>query len=344
MSTRSVTQPKLLLSTSPYLKQREDTAWIMWQVNFSLIPVVLAAAYFFGLGALLVIASATAGAVLPEWIFSRSRPKNTVSDGSAVITGVLLGLTLPPGLPIWMAFTGGVVAIVLGKLLFGGIGRSIFNPALVGRSFLQAAFPAAMTSWLVPGTHLDFFSLQASTFAWPFTKPVVDTISAATPLARMKFESQLTALPDLLIGNTTGSLGETSDIILVFVGIYLAVRKVINWRIPVSIFATVGILAGFLHWLDPIAYPSPLFHLFAGGLMLGAVYMATDPVTSPITQRGVWIYGMGIGILVIVIRQFGGLPEGVMHAILLMNAVTPLINRATQPRTFGTPKAALWKG
>jgi electron transport complex protein RnfD len=344
MSTRNNKSPKLLLTTSPFLKQKEDTAWIMWQVNLSLIPVILAAAYFFGLGALLVIAAATAGAVLPEWLLSRSQPKNTVWDGSAVITGLLLGLTLPPGLPLWMAFVGGVIAIVLGKLLFGGIGRSVFNPALVGRSFLQAAFPAAMTTWLKPGTVNDFFAIQSSTFALPFTKPVVDTISAATPLARLKFEMELTALPDLLIGNTTGSLGETSDIILILAGIYLAIRRVINWRIPVGIFATVGLLAGVLHWIDPSVYPTPLFHLFAGGMMLGAIFMATDPVTSPLTQRGVWVYGIGIGILVFVIRQYGGLPEGVMHAILLMNAFTPLINRATQPRTFGTAKADLWKG
>lgn len=341
MSTRSPQQPQLLLTTSPFLKHPQDTKWIMWQVNFSLVPVVLAAVYFFGLGALLILGAATAGAVLPEWLLSRSQGKNTVRDGSAVITGLLLGLTLPPTLPLWIAFVGGAIAILLGKLLFGGLGRTIFNPALVGRAFLQAAFPAAMTTWMIQGS--GFFTMHAAAFTLPFLRPDVDAISAATPLAQMKFDGQMTELPALLLGSTAGSLGETSGLLIVLAGVYLAVRRVINWRIPVSIFATVFALAAVLHWVDPAAYPPPLFHLFAGGLMLGAVFMATDPVTSPLTQRGAWLFGIGIGVLVVVIRQFGGLPEGVMYSILLMNAAVPLINRATQPRTFGTPKPDRWK-
>lgn len=334
----SAQTPNLLLTTSPFLKQQEDTSWIMWQVNYSMIPVVLAAVYFFGVHALLVIAACVAGALLPEWLIQRSTGKALLKDGSAVITGVLLALTLPPSIPLWMAFIGGSIGIALGKLLFGGIGYSLFNPALVGRAFLQAAFPVAMTTWIPHGTLANFFSVSGSTLALPFLKPSVDAVTEATPLAQMKFESIAAGLPDLLLGSTSGSLGETGAIIILLCGIYLASRQVLNWRIPASIFLTVFVFAGILHWADPAAYPTPLFHLFSGGLILGAVYMATDPVTSPNSQRGCWIFGFGIGVLVIVIRTFGGLPEGVMFAILLMNAATPLINRVTQPRIYGARK------
>ncbi|MFQ5568435.1 MAG: RnfABCDGE type electron transport complex subunit D [Rhodothermales bacterium] len=332
--------PQLLLSTSPFLKQREDTAWLMWQVNYSLLPVVLAAVYFFGLSALLVTAACTAGALLPEWLLYRRTPTKTnpLKDGSALITGVLLALTLPPTTPLWMAFTGGVAAIVLGKSIFGGIGYSIFNPALVGRAFLQAAFPLAMTTWAPQGTLRNVVTTHSSNFALPFMKAPVDAVTAATPLARMKFDAEPTALADLLLGTTAGSLGETCALLILLCGVYLGLRKVLNWRIPVSIFATVLLFGALLHWLDASAYPTPTFHLFSGGMVLGAVFMATDPVTSPLTQRGCWLFGLGIGILVIVIRTFGGLPEGMMYAILLMNAATPLINRVTQPRIYGTSK------
>ena len=334
----SVQTPKLLLTTSPFLKQQEDTAWIMWQVNYALIPVVLAAVFYFGLHALLVTAACVAGAILPEWLIQRTTGKKLLKDGTAVITGVLLALTLPPSIPLWMAFTGGFTAITLGKMLFGGIGYSLFNPALVGRAFLQAAFPVAMTTWVPNGTLREFFSVSGSTFAWPFMKPSVVVITEATPLAQMKFEAQATGTMDLLLGSTSGSLGETGALIILLCGVYLASRQVLNWRIPVSIFLTVFAFGGILHLADPSAYASPLFHLFSGGLILGAVFMATDPVTSPNSQRGCWIFGFGIGVLVIVIRVFGGLPEGVMFAILLMNAASPLINRVTQPRIFGTRK------
>lgn len=331
--------PTLLLTTSPFLKDRVDTAWIMWQVNVSLVPVVLVAFYFFGVSALLVIAAAAAGAVLPEWALGRARGRTTIRDGSAVITGVLLGLTLPPGLPLWMAFVGGAVAIGIGKLAFGGIGQSIFNPALVGRAFLLAAFPVAMTTWTLPAGTSGWFDLAPGTLAWPFLRPSVDAVSAATPLAQMKFEAHVTGWRELLVGSTAGSLGETSAVVILLSGVYLAARRVLNWRIPVSILATVLVVSAALHVADPAAYASPSFHLFAGGLVLGAVFMATDPVTSPITQRGCWLFGTGIGVLVVVIRTYGGLPEGVMYAILLMNAVTPLINRVTQPRVFGVQRA-----
>jgi electron transport complex protein RnfD len=331
----------LVLTTSPFLRSAHDTRWIMWQVNLALLPIVLAAVYFFGMSALLIVACATAGAVLPEWLLNRARGVTTVTDGSAVITGVLVGLTLPPSLPLWMAFAGGSLSIVLGKLLFGGLGQSVFNPALVGRAFLQAAFPEAMTTWSTPSQ--GFFAVQSRLFAPPFLRADADTITSATPLAQMKFEGQFASLPDLLFGTTSGSIGETAGLLILIAGAYLALRRVLNWRIPLGIFITVYAFGAVLQAVDPVSYPSGLFHLFAGGLMLGAVFMATDPVTSPNSHLGCWVFAVGIGILVVVIRMFGGLPEGVMYAILLMNAVTPLINRATQPRTFGSARRDRWK-
>lgn len=329
-------EPKLLLTTSPFLKQEEDTAFIMWQVNLALVPVVAASVYFFGIGALLITTAATAGAVLPEWLANRER--KSIRDGSAVITGVLLAMTLPPEVPLWMAFVGGAVAILLGKLVFGGIGYSILNPALVGRAFLQAAFPETMTGWSAQVTQrLD---LPSSLFAVPFLRAEFDAISAATPLASMKFDGESTPFEELLFGTTAGSLGETSALVILVCGLYLVFRRIMNWRIPVSIFVSVAALSVLLNLALPGETAGPLFHLTSGGLMLGAVFMATDPVTSPITQKGCWVFGAGIGILVVIIREFGGLPEGVMYAILLMNAVTPLINRVTQARVYGTGRRA----
>ena len=330
-------ETKLLLTSSPFLKQEEDTPFIMRQVIIALLPVSLASIYYFGISALLVIAVCVAGAMGTEWVFTRSKHshKSTLHDGSAALTGLLLALVLPPGVPLWMAFLGAVVSIAVGKILFGGMGSNIFNPALVGRAFLQAAFPVAMTTWSTQTTLSAFGKLNANTFTFPFLKSP-SAITTATPLAEMKFEGKIANLIDLLMGTTAGSLGETSALLILIGGIYMAARKIINWRIPVSIFLTVYVLAGLLHWLDAAKFAPPMFHLFAGGLMLGAVFMATDPVTSPITQKGCWIFGAGIGILVLLIRNFGGLPEGVMYAILLMNSVTPLINRVTQARVYGT--------
>jgi Na+-translocating ferredoxin:NAD+ oxidoreductase subunit D len=334
-------QPSLLLTTSPFLKQRQDTMWIMWQVNLALVPVVLMAAYFYGIGVFLVIVAASAGALLPEYLVNKGR-RNTIRDGSAIITGTLLALTLPPSIPLWMAFVGGASAIILGKLIFGGIGYNIFNPALVGRAFLQAAFPSAMTTWSLPGDASTFFRLHGDAFAPPLMQPRVDAVSEASPLASMKFDGITTDTADLLFGSTAGSIGETSAIVILLAGAYLVARGVMNWRIPVSVFATVYVLAAVLKLVDP-SQPEPIFHLLSGGLVLGAIFMATDPVTSPITQRGVVVFGIGIGVLVIVIRVWGGLPEGVMFAILLMNAAVPIINRFTSARVFGRKRADRWK-
>jgi Na+-translocating ferredoxin:NAD+ oxidoreductase subunit D len=323
---------RLEIAASPHVKGPDSTMRIMWSVVATLMPLVFASFVFFGLSALLVIFAATAGAVLTERFFG---PGGAVRDGSAAITGILLGLTLPAGMPLWMPFLGGVFAIGFGKIIFGGLGQNVFNPALLGRAFLQAAFPAAITTWPVIGGRWD--TLKGDNFAFPLLSGnAPDVITGATPLGLMKFEYASTELWPLFLGNTAGSLGETSALLILVGGGYLAWKRYLNWRIPVSIFATVTAFTAIIFAIDPARYPSPGFMLFSGGLMLGAVYMATDMVTSPITKLGAWIFGFGIGVLVVLIRVWGGLPEGVMYAILIMNALVPFINRATRPRVFGT--------
>jgi electron transport complex protein RnfD len=323
--------PRLLITASPHLRGGASTPVIMWSVVGSLAPVVAAATYFFGPSALLVVTAAALGAVVTERLFG---PRRALRDGSAAITGLLLGLTLPAGLPLWMAAVGGAFGIGFGKLVFGGLGQNIFNPALLGRAFLQAAFPVAMTTW--PVTSGSWWQLRGDNLALPLTSPrALDALSGATPLGRMKFERVGTPVGDLLLGTTGGSLGETSALLILVCAGYLAWRNFLNWRIPVSIFATVGGLAAVLHGVDPARFPGALFMLFSGGLVLGATYMATDLVTSPVTDAGCWIFGFGIGLLVVVIRLWGGLAEGVMYAILLMNALVPFLDRWTEPRPFG---------
>nr|MDJ0866839.1 RnfABCDGE type electron transport complex subunit D [Myxococcota bacterium] len=256
-------------------------------------------------------------------------------DWSIAITGLLYGLTLPPGLPLWMVAVGGVVSVALGKALFGGLGQNPFNPALVGRAFLQAAFPVAMTSWVPAFAPDRFRALPSSTLAWPLGQPLYDGVSGATPLALWKFDGELTAASDMMLGFIGGSTGETSSLLILLGGAYLVARNLMNWRIPAAIFATVAALSAGLHALDPSAYPSAPFMLFSGGLMLGAVFMATDMVGSPMTGPGCWLYGALIGALVVVIRIWGGMPEGVMYAILLGNAATPHLDAWFQPTIYG---------
>ncbi len=304
----------------------------MWSVVASLAPVVGASIWFFGPSALLVLIASCAGAICTERGIAGTR---ALRDGSGTITGLLLGLTLPPGIPLWMAFLGGAFGMAFGKLVFGGLGQNVFNPALLGRAFLQAAFPVALTTW--PASASSWWSLRGDNFALPLMSPQVpDALTGATPLGLFKFEGQGTDLGSLLVGSTGGSLGETCGLIILLGGAYLALRGHLNWRIPASIFASVALLAGLLHLIDAEQYPGPVFMLFSGGLMLGAVYMATDMVTSPVSGLGCWVFGAGIGALVVIIRIWGGLPEGVMYSILLMNALVPFINRVTQPRVFGT--------
>jgi electron transport complex protein RnfD len=327
-------EPLLELSASPHLHAPDSTARIMWTVVAALLPVVGAGVIVFGIGALLIVAASVVGALAIERL---TGPRNALRDGSAVITGLLLGLVLPPGFPLWMAALGGGFAIGFGKVIFGGLGQNVFNPALVGRAFLQAAFPAAITTWPVSGGGL--FTLRGDLFAAPLISPrTADVITEATPLGLMKFERTGTDLTQLILGNTGGSIGETSALVILLAGAYLAWRRYLEWRIPISIFATVAALSAILWLVDPVRYADPLFMLFSGGLMLGAIFMATDMVTSPVTRTGAWIFGAGIGALVVLIRSWGGLPEGVMYAILLMNAMVPFINRATRPRVFGTQR------
>lgn len=322
---------RLVVTASPHLKAPDSTPRIMWSVVGSLVPVVGAAGWYFGVSALLVIAAAVLGAFAAERAFGRPAAWR---DGSAAITGLLLGLCLPAGMPLWMAALGGFVGIALGKSVFGGLGQNVFNPALIGRAFLQAAFPVPITTW--PAVGQGFWSLRGDTFALPFTRAnAPDAVTAATPLGLWKFEGKDTPLLDLFVGNTGGSLGETAAVAILLGGAYLAWREYLNWRAPVAIVLTVAVCSGVLHLVDA-RYPAPLFMLFSGGLMLGAVYMATDMVTSPVTNRGRWVFGVGVGVLVVVIRVWGGLPEGVMYAILLMNAFVPFINKATQPQVFGS--------
>jgi Na+-translocating ferredoxin:NAD+ oxidoreductase subunit D len=337
--SRAVTQAeadtRMLVDPSPHLHARDTTPRIMWSVVLSLLPVVAASVWFFGIGALFVILASCVGAVGAERLFGSG---GALRDGSAAITGLLLGLTLPASFPLWMAVLGGAFGIGVGKIVFGGLGQNVFNPALVGRAFLQAAFPTAITTWPVAGG--PFTPPAASLFALPLMRGnTTDAITAATPLGAFKFDGITTEVLPLLSGHVAGSLGETSAILILAGGAWLAWHRYLNWRTPVSILATVAVLAALLHAIDGARYPSPLFMLLSGGLMLGAVYMATDMVTSPVTNAGRWIFGAGVGALVVVIRIWGGLPEGVMYAILFMNALVPFINRATQPRVFGTVRA-----
>jgi len=323
---------RLDLTASPHLHSADSTAKIMWTVVYTLLPIVAASAWFFGISALLVVGTATLASVGTERLLGGRGP---IRDGSATITGILLGLVLPAGMPLWMVALGGAASIGVGKALFGGLGQNVFNPALVGRAFLQAAFPQAITTW--PRVGGEFFALRGDNFALPLmSAQAPDVITQATPLGLMKFEHAGTQMGSLFFGQVGGSVGETSALLILLCGGYLAWRNYLNWRIPASIMLTVAAVSGILHGLG-LMEQGPIFMLFSGGLMLGAVYMATDMVTSPVTHRGSWIFGFGIGLLVVLIRVWGGLPEGVMYAILLMNALVPFINRATQPRVFGVP-------
>jgi electron transport complex protein RnfD len=327
----------LEIRTSPHILSGYSVDTIMFNVVLALLPTAAFAVYAFGISALLTLGTAVTACLLSEYAACRMAGKpSTLGDWSAAITGLLYGLTLPPGLPLWMVAAGGIIGMTLGKALFGGLGYNAFNPALVGRAFLQAAFPVAMTSWH-PGFAADrFSSLPSSILTLPFTEPVYDAVTSATPLALWKFDRELTAAGDLAMGFTGGSVGETSSVLILLGGIYLAARNMMNWRIPASIFVAVAAFSGALHLADAQSHASPIFMLFSGGLMLGAVFMATDMVASPMTPTGCFVYGALIGLLVVVIRVWGGMPEGVMYAILLANAISPHIDRLIRPTVYGS--------
>ena len=299
---------ELVVTSSPHLREKTSVAEIMWTVNLSLIPVMLAASYFFGLRALVIIAVSIISCVLTEYIFLRVRNLEvTLSDGSAVVTGILLALTMPPTIPLWVVAIAAVVAITLGKQVFGGLGKNPFNPALIGRAFVTAAYPVLITTWTFDGQ------------------------TAATPLNLKMMEGEITPYWNLFIGNIPGSLGETSAFLILLGAALLIYKGYLNWRIPAGMLSTV-FLSTWLMGQDPV------FHLLAGSLLLGAFYYATDMVTTPVTTRGRWIFGVGVGIFVVIIRLWGGYPEGVMYSILLMNMTVPLINRFTRPRSLGEVK------
>ena len=317
---------KLIITTPPHVQSDESVRRIMFAVIYSLVPASLAAIYFFGLQAIILLLVCVGVSLATEYVFQRVRRKPiTIWDGSTIITGLLLGLTLPPALPVAMAAIGSVVAVALGKQIFGGIGQNIFNPALVGRAFLQASFPVAMATWTAP-------------MVWP--GKTVDALAAATPLALFKFEGQATVFSNLFFGNISGSLGETSALALLLGAGYLYYKGYIEWRISTSIIGSVVAMSGALWLLDPARYPDPLFMVLSGGLILGAFFMATDYVTSPITPSGKLVFGIGIGVTIVIIRVAGGIPEGVMYAILLFNGLTPLINRYTKTKIYGGHTAA----
>ncbi len=312
----------LQLATSPHAHTGWSTARIMWVVSLSLLPALAASVHIFGATVLYPIIGAILGAVGTELVINalRKRPV-TIPDGSAFLTGLLLGMIVPPGFPAGHAALGGVIAIGLGKAVFGGLGCNIFNPALVGRAFLQASFAAAMTNWSTAVSR-------------------VDAVSQATPLSLWKlgdpqYAGDITT-GRLFLGNIGGCIGETSALAIILGGIILVTTRVASWHIIVSMLAGGAVFGGVFHLLG--IGPPPLFHLLSGGFLFGAVFMATDYVTSPFTPRGQWIYGLGIAFLTIMIRIFGGLPEGVMFSILLMNAAVPLINRATRPVIYGARK------
>ncbi len=307
------------LTTSPHLHSKWSTSKVMWFVAAALVPSIAAALVFFGWTQIFIILTAVLFAVGTESAIQSIRKKKvTWFDGSAALTGLLLALTLPPNFSLSATAIGSVVAIGLGKQIFGGLGYNIFNPALVGRAFLQAAFPVQITTWLKPN------------FA-------VDSVTSATPLAAFKFDKIFTDTIPMAIGNVGGSLGETSAIAVLIGGILLISVGIVNWRIPLSMIIGMFLFGG-IFWLINPQNPTPVFHIFAGSFLFGAMFMATDWVTSPITNKGMWIFGLGISFVLVIIRIYGGLPEGVMYAILFMNSFVPLINKYTRPTIFGVVK------
>lgn len=338
----------LELSTSPHVKREVTVEKIMRNVVWALLPIVGFAVFKYGISALAVIMTTVISCLLVEYGLSRMISKkdhgvasSSVGDYSALITGILLGLVLPPGFPVWMAAVGGVASMTFGKWAFGGLGSNPFNPALVGRLFLQAAFPVSVTTWNDAWATNRFTHFVSTTWTIPFMRPVmekVDVVSGATPLGLMKFEQIFTESQKLFLGNAHGCIGEVSPLLILICGVYLAARKMLDWRIPVGILFTVFAVSGIFYLTDSNQYPVPWFMLFSGGLMLGAIFMATDMVSSPVTPGAVWLYGALIGVLIVMIRLFGGLPEGVAYAIVFANALVPIFNLWMKTRVYGTSK------
>lgn len=306
----------------------------MYDVVIALIPAFLVSLYVFGFSAFIVTAVAVISCLLFEYVIQKYLMKTptTIGDGSALLTGILLAFNLPAGLPIWMIIVGSLVAIGIAKLSFGGLGFNIFNPALVGRVFLLVSFPVQMTMWPT--------AVENNT-------TLADAVTGATPLGMIKeglmFGDTMTSISanlpsnlEMFLGLSGGSIGEMSALALLLGGIYLLVRKVITWHIPITILATMAVMTGIFWVIDPESYASPLIHILSGGALLGAFFMATDMVTSPMTKKGMIIFAIGIAVITVVIRLFGAYPEGVSFGIIIMNAFVPLINTYFKPRRFGS--------
>ena len=332
------------MSLSPHIHNGDSVEKNMYGVLIALIPAFICSVIFFGWGAIIITAVSVAACLIFEYLIQKYllRQNPTIWDGSAIITGVLLAFNLPVSIPLWIVAIGALVAIGVGKMSFGGLGNNIFNPALVGRVFLLISFPVQMTTWPTPQ---GFATTDAVTGATPLAivkaalaSNGTEAASGATAQGPQSVSEILAAhgitVPDMLYGNMGGSLGEVAAIALLIGFAYMLLRKIITWHIPVAIFATVIVFTGILHLANPEQFAGPLFHLFTGGLMLGAIFMATDYVTSPMTHKGMWIYGIGIGVLTVLIRVFGSYPEGMSFAILIMNGLTPLINRCCKPQKF----------
>jgi electron transport complex protein RnfD len=327
----------LFISPSPHQLGDKTVKKLMYGVLIAMLPTLFVSVYFFGLGAIVVVLTSVITCMLFEYVISRwilKRPPSLI-DGSAAITGMLLAFNLPSNLPLWIIVIGSFVAIAIGKMSFGGLGNNPFNPALVGRVFLLISFPVQMTTWPDPSPITHKFS------------GYLDVTTGATPLGVLKETIRNGAdvsstiadkYPDymqFLYGNMGGSCGEIAGLAILIGLIYMLWKKVITWHIPVSILGTVILFTGILWFVNPMKYADPVFHLLTGGLLLGAVFMATDYVTSPMSKRGMIIYGVGIGLLTIIIRVWGAFPEGVSFAILIMNAFVPLINIYMKPKRFG---------
>ena len=323
-----------VVSPSPHVQSKDSVQKIMFRVILALLPAVAWSFFVFGLPAIMVMAISVSACVIFEFLIQKYflKKEHSIADGSAILTGILLGLNVPAALPWWIVIIGALVAIGIGKMSFGGLGQNIFNPALVGRVFLLISFPVQMTLWPVNSR-----------------SGLTDAITAATPLGLIKegvksgtpisqLSDQIPQHLDLFYGNIGGSLGEISALFLLIGLAYMLIKKVISWHIPVSILLTMFVFSGILHLVNPELYIDPLFHILTGGAMLGAIFMATDMVTSPMTVKGQVIFGVGIGIITIAIRLFGAYPEGFSFAILIMNAVVPLINNYTKPKRFGEAK------
>ena len=322
---------RFIVSPSPHTYTDESVPKIMYGVILSLLPALAVSIWFFGIGMIVVTSVSIASCILFEYLIQRyiMKVKPTHLDGSALLTGLLLAFCLPANIPFWMVMIGALAAVGIGKMTFGGLGSNIFNPALVGRVFLFISFPVAMTAWPEVGQWMKY----------------TDAVTGATPLGIMKeglaYNTVGEIMPEipsflyLLSGKMMGSSGEVSAAALLLGMLYMMYRKIISWHIPVSILGTVFVFTGILWLVNPDRFADPLFHLLTGGLMLGAIYMATDYVTSPMTGKGMIIYGVGIGIVTVLIRIFGAYPEGVQFAILIFNGFTPLINKYVKPKRFG---------